>query len=343
MKVNASANLDDIRRAFYGEYVAANSDAGWWWIQAVLTDPNELVVEDDQTGQLFKIPFKSNTAGTVKFGEAVPVRIDYIPEDAESQKAAASHVAATLAIGRNVMATYSTRAESRPDTTGGQMDPKEIRQRLGLPEDASDEQVSEAAATLAAAAGLSLVTTTEDQQDPPATAPVETTPPAPAVAEPTALPIAASAAPAATPGVVMVDEQTWAQVQAGLKRATDIADENDKNRRESLVTAAIGDGRVPPARKDWWLKALETDFEGYSQTLASLQTGMIPVEERGHALVPNGGEGGAPQITDDQVSGWSEDLFPEVRNRNAGTRAMAAAAAADPHSDRIQMDAPYRR
>jgi hypothetical protein len=88
--IAASANLDDVRRAFYTQYVPENTDARWWWIRAVLTDPNELVVEDDESGQLYKLAFASDDQGAVSFQDAQPVRIDYIPDTRDAKKAAAT-------------------------------------------------------------------------------------------------------------------------------------------------------------------------------------------------------------------------------------------------------------
>jgi hypothetical protein len=135
----------------------SNPDNFWWWIQAVLVDPNELVVEDDESGQLYKISFSSDDDGAISFGEPEPVKIDYIPDTREAKKAAASHVAATLAIGRKVDASWAKREDSvLPTTTasGGAMDPKQIRERLGLAEDASDAEVQESLAELNEATGF---------------------------------------------------------------------------------------------------------------------------------------------------------------------------------------------
>ena len=151
--VAASANLDDVRRAFYNQYVPENSEAMWWWIRAVLVDPNELIVEDDESGQLFRLAFSSESDGEVSFSEAQAVRIDYVDEKpTEEKKAAATYVAGMLAVGRKVVASWSTRAESRPSNPeGGAMDRNDAIQRLGLPADATDEQIRAALSELAGA------------------------------------------------------------------------------------------------------------------------------------------------------------------------------------------------
>jgi hypothetical protein len=134
--VNAAANLDDIRRAFYSEYVndPNNSGARWWWVRAVMTDPNQLVVEDEESGQLYLLPFSSDDKGTVSFGEADPVRIDYVPD--EQQKEAAQFIAAALTLGHELLASWSSREESRLETEAVVIDldgmvPDETRRHHG--------------------------------------------------------------------------------------------------------------------------------------------------------------------------------------------------------------------
>jgi hypothetical protein len=327
----ASANLDDIRRAFYNDFVPNRDEANWWWVRAVMTDPNQLVVEDDESGQLFMIDFLSDGKGSVSFGEPDPVRIEYVPDQRDAQKAASEHLAAALVTGREVVASWPSRVESRPEAkaTGGVMGPKEVRDALGLPEDASEEQVHEA---LLAKAGITGETPPDPTPAPEITPVVEPTPAVELTPAPERQPVAASNLP---PGTVLVDEQTWESMRAGLGRVDKMVEENDKSKRETLVMAAIADGRIPPARKDHWLTYLEKDMDGGVEVLSSLQPNIVPLEERGHArtadLVDN------QAVDGDTVTRWSEQLFPEVRNRNA-----ALASGQPVKRSRIQADAAGR-
>jgi hypothetical protein len=299
-----SANLDDVRRAFYQDIVT--DDTQWWWVRAVLTDPNELVVEDDESGQLFKLSYSSDDEGAVSFGEAQPVRIDYIPDNRESLKAAASHVAATLVIGRQVLASYGSRAESSPETTqsGGAMDAKAVRARLGLSEDASDEEVKAALRELNSVVNPTAETTEEGDEDTD-----EDEGEGDEGEEESTEGIAASL----PPGTVLIDQATLDALKAGAATAAQLKEQQDSNTRESLVSAAIADGRVAPARRDHWIKALKAD-PGAEKVLASLEAGLVPVTERGHAHTPDI----AASLEDDAniVGEWSEQLFPEVRKLN---------------------------
>jgi hypothetical protein len=256
-------------------------------------------------------------------------------------KTAATHVAATLAIGREVMASWPDREASVLPTTasGGAMDPKEIRQRLGLSEDASDEQVRDTLRALNAAAGEAEPPAGDPPADPPAADP-PADPPVEPPAEPPAAPtepeerqsVAAGALP---PGVVAIDEATLAALRDGAETARTLAADRNTERREQLVAAAIGDGRIPPARRDHWLSYLTSDPEGGAQALASLEPGLVPVQERGHGhsvdtLTDS-------EIESETVSGWTQQLFPETRN------SVAAAAGDVPVHSRIASDGKYRR
>jgi hypothetical protein len=114
-----------------------------------------------------------------------------------------------------------------------------------------------------------------------------------------------------------------------------LVNERQEERREALVNAAIGDGRIPPSRRDHWLGYLASDPEGGAQTLASLQPGLVPVQERGHShSVETLDE---TQLEAETVSSWTRDLFPE-------TRGQVVASAGDlPVSARITSDGKYRR
>ena len=212
------------------------------------------------------------------------------------------------------------------------MDPKKIREALGLPEDASDEQVQTA---LLAKAGVTAETETPEPEPEPEPEPTPEPEPEPEPEQPEALQVAAKNLP---PGTVLLDEETWKRTQAGLKRVDEIVAQNDQSKREALVSAAIADGRIPPARKDHWLDYLKADMEGGAEVLAALKPNIVPIEERGHAKTS---EDGNQQVEAEAVAGWSEQLFPEVAASKARERAAASGQAVP--RNRIQADAPYRR
>lgn len=337
-ETTASANIDDVRRAFYGSFCTADPTRKNWWVRQVLVDPSEVVAEDNETGQLYRIPFSAAGSG-VEFDDPQPVRIGLIPEDKpELLKSAASATAEIVATGRTVLASWSSRDESVPDNRGGMMDPKLVRQQLGLPEDASDEQVTQA---LFAKAGITMGEADPAAPDP-APAPTPTPDPAPQpdpapTPDPAPQPTAEILPFQVPDGMVLVDKSALEANTQVAAKAADFFEKHEENERENLVMAAIGDGKIPPASKDHWVGLLERDPNA-AQVLATLAS-VIPVEERGHSHSPGVGE--TLQLEAEQVAGWSAELFPEVA---ASRRVAQAMASGDLTAlPRVQMDAPYGR
>lgn len=90
---------------------------------------------------------------------------------------------------------------------------------------------------------------------------------------------AAAAAPA--PGTVVLDEEQHAELvnaanEGRAARQRQLADD-----RAALVNAAIGDGRIAPARRQHWEDALTAD-PGMADTLASLAKGLVPIAANGY-------------------------------------------------------------
>ena len=217
------------------------------------------------------------------------------------------------------------------------MDPKQIRERLGLPEDASDEQVQESLRALNEAAGLKpeVQVPAPAAQEPPA--PVVTPAEEPKVVEPVA---AAGNGFQVPPGTVLVEASMLEEIRANGAAAREVVAERTKERREGLVAAAVADGRIAPARQEHWLKALEADEEGAKATLAALAPGLVPVEERGHGHAPDTLNNA--QLETEVVASWTQQLFPETREHYSR---LAAAAAGEGIGNRrrIQSDAHYTR
>lgn len=98
-------------------------------------------------------------------------------------------------------------------------------------------------------------------------------------AEPTPAPVAQL-----PDGVVTIEASVLDELRAAAGEVRDIREERAAERRGNLVAAAVADGRIAPARKDHWLKALKADEEGVSAQLASLEPGLaVPLAEVGHS------------------------------------------------------------
>lgn len=84
------------------------------------------------------------------------------------------------------------------------------------------------------------------------------------------------------PGAVVVDEATLAQMREDATAGRTALTNQQARDREATVTAAINDGRIPPARRGHWVAQLAADPEGAGEVLAKLEKGTIPVTELGN-------------------------------------------------------------
>jgi hypothetical protein len=255
-------------------------------------------------------------------------------------KEAAVAASQLLAVGREVLASYPSQAESRLAETGGAMDPKDLRTKLGLAADSSDDQVQ---AALLAKAGITAEEPAPAPAPDPAPAPTpEPAPapapdPAPAPAEPGAqvIPFPGGTLPE---GMVLVDKNALGELTAVAAKAGTFIETQEKKDRNTMVMAAVGDGRIPPASKDHWLGLLEKDPNAQA-VLASLAKDVVPVSERGHSHSPD--QGATIEAEAEVVNDWTEKLFPEVAQRRQLAEAMASGDLSQ--RPRIQTDAAPRR
>lgn len=263
-QVAAGVTTEDVRRKYY-------ADAPWSvWITEMQLDPMQLITSDDATGTLARVPVVIGTGDgedAVTFGTPVPVVVRYedVPASADTAAAAPSP---------DGVIRFATRAESRPGDTqsperqaSGSNDPQErtavdftdaqlaeMRQALGLADDADQAAITKA-----------LV------ERMPAPTPEPATPAAPAQPATPATP-----APALPEGTVAIDAQTLEQLQVAARRGAEAHARQEQEDREALVSAAVADGRVAPARREHWLAQLAAD-PGARSVLASLAPGLIPV------------------------------------------------------------------
>lgn len=143
----------------------------------------------------------------------------------------------------------------RPGQEGASdMDVTEIREALGLTEDTSDEDV---------------VVAVLDRL---------TEPPAPAAELPE--------------GVVAISAAQLDELRSDAQAGREARAEQIRAERESLVSAAVHDGRIAPAERDAWLAKLDAGT-GAEQVLAALKPGVVPVNQIGH--------GGAADLESDDA------------------------------------------
>ena len=101
--------VDDIRRAYY-----ETADWSAWIVEVQLTAAGPvLIVIDDATGQLTRVPVDAKDGSSIEFGEPSPVLVSYVDAPAGDKAKAALAGLAALPPARKVIGSWDTRATSR--------------------------------------------------------------------------------------------------------------------------------------------------------------------------------------------------------------------------------------
>ena len=184
------------------------------------------------------------------------------------------------------------------------MNPELIRKQLGLPADATDEQVTARIAELTASEGA-------PEGDQPAEAPAETPEEQEAPAEEPAEAIAASRQ--LPEGMVAVPADVWASVQSGAAAGARVEARTAKERQESILASALKTGRIAPHQRDSFAKMFEKDPKGTEVLLTAsvedggLMDGLVPIEARGSD----------PSVESMSTEAYPSHWLPEVAGRQA--------------------------
>lgn len=325
----------------------------WWWIRGErIGDSGDLylIVEDEDNGDLYK--FGVTVAGEdVTFSEPNPVQIQYVEKTAASIAAAVQGMASM----DDQLAVYASSAETGgPNRTNKEgashMDDatrKKLAASAGLPETATEAEINTKlqqralAANPASGAGgnepdnagkTGAEVTPEDEkeigqhQTPPGTAPSGTGNPDPNPVETTDEETHTNLTEEqqrqneadAQAGVVRVDKATWERTQSDAALARKHENERVSARQQGEVDKAIKAGKIPPSRRDHYVKLMAADEQGTTELLGQLQASTVPLTAVGHA--GNTAEG---DISAGQAEGLPDQWFPDIAER----RAHAAAGA----------------
>lgn len=238
---NAGVTADRIRKLYYEGPAASDFNL---WVQEMYVDPPELIVKNEATDELLRVPYTASE-DSVEFGEAQAVKVEYVSARA-SNNGARVYSCATKTESRPVVRNTPNAAETTKGTTVATTLLDSLRKKFDLPDDATEADV------LAKLAEDATPDPVED--DNPAAAlgvvpPVEPVVEVPPVVEPPVVPVAASARP---DGTVIMDASALDQLQRDAAdgraaRAKQISDED-----ESILSAAMSQGRITPATKDKW-------------------------------------------------------------------------------------------
>ncbi len=191
-----------------------------------------------------------------------------------------------LAAPAPVSARATTNGPTGPATKEGPVAiSKQVAERLGLGEDATDEQV------LAKIAELDKGT---DEGGDAGTGGAD----AGTVAEVTAA--------AAKLGLSVIDSETAATMRANSELGAQAHAAMETQRITGLVEAALSAGKIAPSRKDHFVALMRADEAGTTELLASIPPGTaVPMNELGHSTQPIAQTGDDVDITDDpRYKGW---------------------------------------
>lgn len=276
-QVDASVSAATIRERFNFDWATSEPidgiDTYWWWARDVRIDPSEVIADNDEGG-CWSIPFETDGKDEITFGEPVKVREEFVPIAASATSVVANFrerkgqtvLASNLA--RPEKPAPETKAASRPNQQEDDMsiDMDKLRERLGLPDDATEEQINEALAK----EPETPVEETEETE-------VEEAP-----ADETAEPVAASVDPAAL-------EQLQSDAAAGREaRTTQL-----KADRDSFIETALGVGKFPPASSASYRSQLERGGgieASIRKFIDGLEPGVVPVNEIGASHQAEGGQ-----------------------------------------------------
>jgi hypothetical protein len=331
--VRAQVDAEDIRRQYYDQL-----DQGqfWWWIRSMYVDPNELIVEDEDSGTLYRVPFTTK-GDAVTFTDPVAVKIVYKDKPANQQpdKQEAAWEVPLPPLGRNI-AAYANRAASRPEQEGTnvgvttEVDPVALRNSLGLADDASEEEVRTALASAGIITPPGSETGATSERAPAAEQPGSTTsglvpggrdntapdgPTDPATVQPETTPETAGEGSgavepvAAANGTVTVDRSTWEATRRAAEQGAQAFARQAGEDRDNVLTAAIGEGRIPPSRRAHWASMLERDPEG-ARTL------LTASEDKGglaKGLVPVAAKGVEGSLEDTTIEAYPAHWLPEIQ------------------------------
>lgn len=318
--VNATAAVADVMRSWYDDETpeTAQFDSWWSWVCEIYVDPYELIVEDDN-GDLWRQPY-TITGDVIAFQTATKVKRTYVD---------ATRVAAGSRGGQEAIAVWAAR-EDNPHAPQGDP-PRGTVSATGdqpvVEEDPNDMKLTDAQIT---ALGLDPATNPDEAAIQAAmdtklgiVAPT-TEVPAPVVTEPVVAPVA-DVAPvpvaAGAPGTVVVDAAGYAEMQAFMAQQRTQSANDAKLRRDGAVAAAVKAGKFPPSMAASYRNMLDVNEEEATKTIASLATGVVPVEMRG---VEPSGDGAAN--TSDYPDSWKRQ--PAMAGVAAGAAPIVPPVAA---------------
>lgn len=284
----AAITVDRVRMGYYDEAQADEKPGQWMWVREVWVSDGGggfLIAEDEDTGRLYRVPWSITAQSEVKYEAHEEVKVNYVTagEAAPGERPIARDL---TNIRDHVSVSATVRANEEPGSPeDDKLDPKEIRQKLGLPEDASDEDVESRKALLGEARTAELLGEADPDPDADQDAPDPDkdadTP------DPEAMTPAQVAAAAKKLGLSVVDETVITELRTGAEAGIQARRQQEADTRKAVLAGALQAGKITRASYDKWDGRLQKDFSGTKEILDELPGGIAaPVIELGHGGSP---------------------------------------------------------
>jgi hypothetical protein len=166
-------------------------------------------------------------------------------------------------IAASIPETSPRGADHSSDRKGalGMPDAAKLRDALGLPPTASDDEVK------AALTSSGLVGTTQPEPPEPAPQPNPTPAPQP---EPQPEPQLVSASGVNAPGTVVLASSVWEETQNTIRRLASFVDQTKRDERDTVIASAVEQGKFTPAQKKHFAKLWDADPDGTKALIEGL-------------------------------------------------------------------------
>lgn len=305
--VTASVSLDDLRDEF--------REAADWdqWITEVILNPLQLIVQDDGSGDLLRIPVTIDDADNITFGQPVPVKVTYVDDTEDSSEGGSTPDMPMMSMASKRI-VFASRAESRPGEkpkrrtrTARASDPTPAPPPAPVvdspapvpaaePEpttEPKEDPVSDDLSGIRSRLGLpddadeaAILAALDEKLSKPATQPDPATEPEGAAegAPAPAPELVAAGAAKLPPGVVTIDADRLAALERDAKAGAAALNRQVTEDRDRFIGEAVRAGKFAPARVEHWKVLWDKDPDGTRSTIDALAAGLVPVgEPRGYA------------------------------------------------------------
>lgn len=124
-------------------------------------------------------------------------------------------------------------------------------------------------------------------------------------------------APDTEAGFVKLDKETYERLNRGAQTALAAEERERTTRRKDKVEAAIKAGKIPPSRREHYGKLMAADEEGTTQLLDSLAASAVPMGQE----LGSSGNGDEDGVSAGQAQGLPDEWFPDIAAKRAAVLA----------------------